>query len=205
MNRNRIALIAVSFCAILGLFYIALRPPHIENYPPRSGPIIAFGDSLVAGVGVKEGKDFVSVLSESIGKPIENMGVPGDTITSGRARIATLLDRNPSIVILLLGGNDFLQRTSRDSAFENLEAIITQLQDEGTLVVLLGIRGGVLRDNYADQFNDLAARRSVVYVPNVLDGILGDPALMSDQIHPNEAGYARIAARVAKAIHPVLK
>jgi lysophospholipase L1-like esterase len=38
----------------------------------------------------------------------------------------------------------------------------------------------------------------------VLDGILGDAALMSDQIHPNDRGYARMADRIAPAVRALV-
>ncbi len=50
-------------------------------------------------------------------------------------------------------------------------------------------------------YHSLWQTKGVVYVPNVLKGIEGNPLLLSDSVHPNDRGYAIIAMRVA----PVLK
>jgi lysophospholipase L1-like esterase len=44
----------------------------------------------------------------------------------------------------------------------------------------------------------------VLFVPDILDGVISSPSLMSDYVHPNDAGYAKIAERVEKALKPVL-
>jgi lysophospholipase L1-like esterase len=38
----------------------------------------------------------------------------------------------------------------------------------------------------------------------VLEGIIGNPALLSDAIHPNDAGYALMADRIEPALRQVL-
>src|SRR3989338_9885010 len=100
----------------------------IANYPPRGGGIVAFGDSLVFGVGATEGHDFVSLLGGMIGEPIENLGVSGDTTLSGLARLDKVVEKHPRIVLLLLGGNDYLRKISREETFRNLETIILRLE-----------------------------------------------------------------------------
>ena len=62
--------------------------------------------------------------------------------------------------------------------------------------MLLGIRGGLLRDEYQGDYQDLAQSLGTAYVPNVLDGLFGNSALMSDAIHPNDDGYQVIADKV---------
>ena len=81
----------------------------ITNYPPRSGPIIAFGDSVTAGVGASAGNDYVSQLERLAGVSIVNAGVSGDTTRDALARLnSDVLSRNPSVVLLWIGGNDVL-------------------------------------------------------------------------------------------------
>lgn len=172
----------------------------IKNYPPRAGVVAAFGDSLVFGTGASAGKDFVSVLSEQIGKPIENFGIPGDTTEMALARIDTVIDRHPSVVLVLLGGNDYLRRLPREQTFKNLDAIVSRLQDDGAVVLLLGVRGGIVSDGFESKFEALSKRKQTAYVPDILDGLLGNSKLMSDEIHPNDEGYSLIA----KKIYPVL-
>lgn len=194
---------AVIFLCVIGYFLIKSEP-SITNYPPQEGVLVAFGDSLVFGTGASPGKDFVSLLETRVGEPIINRGVPGDTTESALLRIDEVLTLRPRIALVLLGGNDYLRRVPSEETFANLEAIITRLQEKGVLVVLLGIRGGILRDNFENSFEALATKTGAAYVPNVLDGLVGDAALMSDEIHPNDAGYALIARKVYEVLAPVL-
>ena len=44
-----------------------------------------------------------------------------------------------------------------------------------------------------------------MYVPDLLDGVQGDRALMYDQVHPNARGYAHIARRLAGEVGGYLR
>jgi acyl-CoA thioesterase-1 len=112
-----------------------------------------------------------------------------------------VIAENPKIVIILLGGNDYLNRTPREETFANLEVMIEKFQEEGVVVMLLGIRGGLLRDSYASGYRALAQKTGSAYVPDVLDGLLGNSQFMDDAIHPNEDGHRLIAQK----IYPVLQ
>jgi lysophospholipase L1-like esterase len=111
-----------------------------------------------------------------------------------------VLAENPRVVILLLGGNDYLQRIPKEETFANLGTIIGRVQEKGAAVLLLGVRGGAIRDTYEADFAKLARTHQTGYVSNVLDGLLNDRTLMSDAIHPNNAGYNIIAERVTKEL-----
>lgn len=190
---------------VLVVYYFFMNTTTIRNYPPKQGPIVAFGDSLVVGVGSPETEGFVGTLATRIGEPIQNEGVRGDTTADGLARIETVLAEKPRMVLLLLGGNDYLRRVPKEETFTNLHTIIAWLQEQGSVVVLLGIRGGILADGYDTDFKALAEETQSAYVPNVLDGIFGNPELMFDSIHPSREGYARIAERVYTVVAPILR
>ncbi len=193
---QKIILLCVTGLLLILFTYFFFRPMHITNYPPKEGPIVAFGDSLVEGVGAGESENFVSLLSLKIGEPIVNMGVSGNTTRDGLARIEKVIALKPRIVIVLLGGNDALRRIPQEETFQNLRSIIARLQGEGSVVVLLGIRGGIIIDGYDTQFKALAEETGSVYVEDVLSGIFGKNELMADRLHPNKEGYKIIADRV---------
>ena len=189
----------IAIVLVLAAFYTFIkddRPQSIANYPPKNQTIVAFGDSLVAGNGSTPGNDFVSLLEEKLDQQIENLGVPGDTTEGGLERIEHVLDRDPGTVILLLGGNDYLKRIPVEETEQNLAVMIEQFQESGAVVVLLGVRGGLLRDNREAMFEDLAESYRTIYVSNVLDGLVGNIDYMDDAIHPNDNGHAVIADRV---------
>ena len=199
-TRYVLAAAAVSIAAVaVYLFFFNTAP--VTNYPSAGTDIVAFGDSLVAGTGSSDGHDFVSLLSGAIGQPIVNLGVPGDTTADGLARMSELNAYKPKVVLLLLGGNDYLKRIPQEQTFANLAAIIKDIQSRGAIVLLLGVRGGLFGDHFSSGFEDLRDTYHTAYVSNVLDGLLGEKKYMSDQVHPNDAGYRLIAERIA----PVLK
>ncbi|MES2668322.1 MAG: GDSL-type esterase/lipase family protein [Patescibacteria group bacterium] len=162
--------------------------------------VVAFGDSLVSGFGVSASENAFSVLSGIVGVPIENLGVSGDTTATARARISGVLARAPDIVIVLVGGNDALMKTSVVETEENLSAIVTEIKAAGAAAVLVGVIGGFPTDPYASMFERLAEEHDVPFVPNILSGLIGRDEFMSDPIHPNAAGHARMAERLAPAL-----
>jgi lysophospholipase L1-like esterase len=166
---------------------------------------MAFGDSLVEGYGAPGGSDFVTKLSERIGVPIKNFGKNGDTTALGLAR-AQALDERPDIVIILLGGNDALQKVPKEETKENLARLIEifqSYQSKRIRVVLVGVIGGFPSDPYAQMFKDIAKEHNVPLVPNILSGVFANQEYMSDQVHPNAAGYEKIAERLAPILNSV--
>jgi hypothetical protein len=58
------------------IFFFFSQKNEIVNYPPKDGPVVAFGDSLVKGVGASEDLGFVSVLQGKIGEEIVYLDAP---------------------------------------------------------------------------------------------------------------------------------
>lgn len=202
MERRLVLLAALVFVVLVAWW---LWPSAaVTNYPSSGSDIVAFGDSLVTGIGGKPG-GFVSLVAKNLSVSIANLGKPGDTSADGLARLHELNQYQPKVVILLFGGNDYLKRVPPDDTFANLAYIIEDIQRRGSSVLLLGVRGGLLQDNFAARFEALAKRYRTAYVPDVLDGLIGNRAYTADQVHPNDAGYAQIATRVGRALEPLLK
>ena len=181
----------------------ALRSDTPDAARPTNGQgIIVFGDSLVAGRGARAGQDFVSVLSRRLGTTIVNAGQSGDTTGAALARLKRdVLALNPRIVVVLLGGNDYLRRIPTKETFANLDSIVDQIREHGAAVVVVGVAVGLMTDPYRAEYEALAERRSAGLVPDILDGIIGHADLMSDSIHPNGRGYAMMADR----LEPILR
>ncbi len=178
----------------------------IVNFPPKGPIIVAFGDSLTEGVGATTPQNgYVGVLERRLGITVVNRGVSGNTTADALARIdRDITPLHPNIVIVLLGGNDYLKKIPQEETFANISQIIKKVQSQGAVVLLLGVRGGLLHDKFADDFKALAKETGSLYVPNVLDGIFGDSKLMSDEIHPNDAGYMKIADKIAPILDGIV-
>jgi acyl-CoA thioesterase-1 len=195
------AVAAAGLVLIGAIWWLQSRPPDAEA-PTAGSQVIVFGDSLVEGVGASAGRELPSLLAARLGVPVVNAGRRGDTTAAALARLdAAVLSRDPRVVVVLLGGNDFLRRVPRDQTFANLDAIVGRIRARGAAVVVVGLSLGLITDDYGDGYEAVARRQSAGLVPDVLDGILGRPEMMADQIHPNDRGYALMADRIT----PVLR
>jgi len=180
--------------------------PNVANLDSQGTTIICFGDSLTQGVGASPGHDYPSLLAHALDGEVINAGVGGETTTEALQRLnADVLSRNPRLVIVELGGNDFLQRRALEETFANLDAIVRRIQAHGAMVVLVGVSPGLLADTTRVEYEKIARVRRAAFVPNILAGILTDPTLKSDGIHPNDLGYEKIAQRIATTVKPLLE
>ena len=167
----------------------------------RSQKIICFGDSLTYGTGAAKDMDYPSQLSKMIGRPVINAGVSGDTTASARQRLERdVLFKAPDAVLITLGGNDLKNGVARDRAFENLRIIVNSIQNTGADVIIGGIKIPMRDRGFGSAYRKLAEDTGAILIPNIFEGILGNRKLMSDPIHPNEAGYKLIAERFYEAM-----
>jgi lysophospholipase L1-like esterase len=208
MSRSQIFGVAILVFVAVGFFFFRASNPDIKNYPSKGGEIVAFGDSLVEGVGATEGNDLFSILARKLGTRILNYGRTGDTTALALARLPQVFKDvpHPKMAIIVLGGNDFLQKVPSAVTFSNISKIIEEFQSRGAVVVILGVRGGILRDNFEVEYEALRDKYKTGYVSD----IVGDLALfkreyMYDSIHPNDQGYALIAERVHPIINELIK
>jgi acyl-CoA thioesterase-1 len=177
----------------------------IRNLGSAGETIICFGDSLTEGVGAEAGQEYPTILSRLLGIRVVNAGQRGDTTAHALERINTsVVNKNPRLVILLLGGNDFLRQVPTRETRQNLKELVRQIQDHGAMVAIAGIKLGFFTDEYGPIFEETAAEFGAIYIPQVMKGIFNDTKLRSDQIHPDSAGYRLIAERIAEKIKPLL-
>ena len=178
----------------------------IRNLGSRGESVVCFGDSLTEGVGAGSGEDYPSILAREIAQPVINAGRRGDTSADGLARLdREALERNPRLVIVLFGGNDFLRKIPLSETRMNLAAIVERIHERGAMAAVAGLRLGLFADEYGPMFREIAEKNGALYIPEVLRGILNDPSLKSDAVHPNGAGYRLMAARIAERVKPLLE
>lgn len=188
------------------VFYFLLKEDTARSERMTAQPvkIVAFGDSLTAGYGVDARENYPYLLESSLidsyNVTVINQGVHGDTTADARLRADTILNDQPDIVILGIGGNDALRLLPADKARENIGTIIEILQgaQKPPRILLLqmqaGIHGGF---EYKKQFDriypELAEKYGVPLVPFIVTKIYLDEAYMlPDRIHMNKEGYAYI-------------
>ena len=177
----------------------------VRNLDSTREAIVCLGDSLTEGVGANPGEDYPSVLSRELAFPVANLGRRGDTTAQALARLTEVLERNPRLVIVLLGGNDFLRQVPRSETKKNLAEVVRRLQAHGAMVVIAGMRLGLFIDEFSPIYEETATQLGAHYIPHVMQGILSDPQLRSDPIHPNGAGYRLLGQRIAEKLKPLLR
>jgi acyl-CoA thioesterase-1 len=192
--------------AVLGLAAAALwlREPvgtagPVVNSPPPNRRIAMLGDSMTSGMGAARGNDLPAQLGRLLGRKVRNWGVAGETTGGALETLPRLVAPRPGTVIVFLGGNDVLQKVPDEEAEANLRRIVETCQRAGSMVALIGIQGRP-GDGYTGMYERLAYELGCVFIPDVLDGIFFNPKLKADAIHPNDAGYALIAERIAEAL-----
>jgi acyl-CoA thioesterase-1 len=209
LSRRRDTLLALlaGFCA-LGAALVA---------PSAADPIriVAFGDSLTAGLGL-EAKDAFPVKLEAALKAkgydvrIVNAGVSGDTATAGLARLDWSIPQGTHAVILELGANDALRGISPAVPRLALDAMVRRLKERHIEVLLAGMRAPRnLGSEYAAAFDriypDIAKTHDLVLYPFFLDGIAGDPRFnQPDGLHPNPAGIDIIVENILPPVEKLI-
>ena len=202
MHRRRFLALA-SAAALLAA---CGRKPKLAALPAGS-VVLAFGDSVTHGTGAAAGEDWPARLSALTGWNVVNAGIPGDTAANGRERIGGLLDEHrPALVIVEIGGNDFLKRRPQAAVKEDLRAILAAVRGAGAQAVLvavpeLSLLGAVTRKpSDAPIYAELAKEERVPVIADVFADVLGDAGLRADPIHPNAEGYRRMAAGLAEGL-----
>ncbi len=179
---------------------------EIRNVNSRGTDIICFGDSITLGSGVKEDESYVYLLSQMIGTKIINAGNSGDVAASGLVRLdKDVLSCNPKLVIVEFGGNDFLRKIPMSETVGNIRKIIERIQEKGSMVAVVDVSSGMIMENYRKEYKHLAYETQSIFIPNLLKGIITNPSLKHDPIHPNAGGHRIIAERIYEAISPYLE
>jgi acyl-CoA thioesterase-1 len=168
---------------------------------PREAVVLAFGDSLTYGTGAAEAQSYPAQLERLIGRRVVRAGVPGEVTAQALERLPGALDEYaPRLLLLCIGGNDFLRRLPNAQAERNVRAMIELARRRGVDVLLIGTPEPGLLPSPPAFYAALAKELRVPYEGSVITEVLKDARLKSDPIHPNAAGYRVIAERVAAAL-----
>jgi acyl-CoA thioesterase I len=196
-------LVALGLLALVGSGALAgcrRQPPNLDS---PGTTIVCLGDSITAGVGTTAGHAYPALLAARLGREVLDAGVPGDTAGTGLARLPQVLAQDPWLVIVELGGNDILQQVPIADTEAALDQILQRLLAARVVPVLVAV-SGPFGGAHAEIYDRLASRYHVPVVDRVLRDILLDPTLKSDEVHPNDAGHARLADAIAGVVEPLV-
>lgn len=172
--------------------------------------VLALGDSITFGTGAPAGTSYPSVLAQATGWNIVNAGVPGDTSEGALARLPALMqEHSPMLVLLGIGGNDFLRKVPDARTRANVRAICQQVMAAGVPLVLIGVPQFSLFAAAAKSLSDHPLYEEIaedLKLPLHAGGwsaVLSDDNLKSDAIHANAQGYAQFAQGLLKTLKDV--
>lgn len=196
--------VALLFTLFAGLLSGCAKQ-EIKNMDSKGANIICFGDSITFGYGAEAGGDYPAELTRLLGRHVINAGIDGDTTIEALKRIESdVLRRNPYLVIIEFGGNDFLRKISKEVTISNIQTMIDKVHATGAIVALVDISAGLFLKEYRGAYRNVARQKGAIFVSGILNGIITNPSLKSDFIHPNKEGYKLIAARVYRVILPYI-
>jgi acyl-CoA thioesterase-1 len=169
--------------------------------------VVAFGDSLTAGLGLAADMAFPAKLEKAlrakgIAVEISNAGVSGETMSDGLARLDWSIPPETQAVILELGANDMLHGLNPQVTRMALAEILRRLEAQHISVLLCGMLAAPnLGSDYAREFNAVfpaaAAAHHVLFYPFFLAGVANERRLnQPDGLHPNAAGVDVIVERI---------
>jgi len=177
--------------------------------------VVAFGDSLTAGLGVTPDESYPAQLqarlrADGYAYRVVNAGASGDTTAGGLRRVDWALKNKPAIVIVALGANDAMRGQDLASVRANLDGIVARFQKAGARVLVAGME---VPPNYGARYAadlrrlyvEVARKRGAAFMPFLLDGVAGNPRLnQGDGIHPTAEGYRIVVDRLWPYLEPML-
>ncbi len=188
---------------ILGLIMLCAcsKRPRLPVLPPDA-VLLAFGDSITFGTGAAPTESYPALLESLIKRRVVNAGVPGEVTAEGRERLAAVLDeQRPAVILLCLGGNDFLQHQDETRTSENLRAMVSLAKERGIGVLLIAVPKLGFGLELPKLYQEIAEDLTIPLERKALKQILATNSLKSDPIHPNATGYRILAESVARQLH----
>ena len=165
---------------------------------PKGSAVLALGDSLTYGYGAAPTAAYPVQLATLTGWKVINGGVSGDTTADALARLPELMRQHPKLVIISIGGNDFLRKLPESTTRANIGKIIQTVQAASIPAVLVAIPHftvGALFGKLSDHplYQEIAEQYQIPLLSGAWSEILGDKDLKSDQVHANAEGYRKFA------------
>ena len=205
--------------ALLLLVFALIAAVPAEAAGSRSAAplkIVAFGDSLTSGHHLPRKDAYPAVLQSKLkgaglSFTVVNQGVSGDTTAGALRRLDRALAEQPQILIVELGVNDGLRGVPIATVKANLERILAAAQAQNIQVLLCGmealpLQGWQYTIAFHQMYEELAAKYNVPLVPFLMNGVLGNPDLISDDgVHPNAAGARYIAETIFEYVLPIAR
>lgn len=172
---------------------------------PRGSVLVCAGDSLTSGLSIKsDDETYVAALRRRLPCTVINAGVANDKTGDLLARVdKDIIRRKPTIVLVFIGGNDFLDGTPRSKFGQQFEALVSRIAAAGPKIAIVEVPTGIVWNPYAGIYRKVAARYGATLIPEsrlrcwfsvelLARDHLAKP-LTLDGIHLSPSGAVRVA------------
>ena len=190
----------VIFASVIALTACGNHSPSHSRIA-KGSKVIALGDSLTFGYGATPETAYPTILADKTGWNIINEGINGDTSQGVLNRLDGIIEKNPALILLGIGGNDVLQKVAPTTTHANISNIVDKIKSANIALVLIAepyLSTSALFGSASDNpiYANIAKEKEVPLFAKGDGGwstILSDKSLKSDQIHANAQGYAKFA------------
>ena len=191
---------ALRWTLVVLLIFGCGERPKLERLP-SDAVVLAFGDSLTFGTGAAEEESYPAQLEKLIGRRVVRAGVPGEDTAQALARLPAALDEHaPRLLLLCIGGNDFLRRLGAQQAERNVREMVKLARGRGIAVLLIGTPEPGFSVSPPAFYAGIAREYRLPYEEGIIGQVLKDRDLKADPIHPNARGYKVIAEKLAEQL-----
>jgi acyl-CoA thioesterase-1 len=169
--------------------------------------VACFGDSVTAGYGVEPEQSWCSIVGGL------NFGIGGNNTRDGLARIDSVIESKPRVVLISFGLNDAINYAKGTIPVEqyrkNLEAIIRTFRRSGIKPILqtgtptTDVTVNAIFKPYVEAQRQIARRKNIPLVENYTafaEALIEGQPLYMDYGHPDAAGHALIASKVLRTL-----
>jgi lysophospholipase L1-like esterase len=143
-------------------------------------------------------ESYPAVLERLVGRRVVNSGIPGEVTGEGLSRLTGVIEREkPALLILCHGGNDLLRHLDQKKTANNLRAMIRLARERGVAAIIIAVPSPSIALSPPSFYREIASEMKIPLEEEALTTLLSDGPLRSDYIHPNAAGYRRLAESIA--------
>lgn len=182
---------------------------------PQTPPSNVLSGNIMAGASWNSlNPTLANDLTQATGLPTLNTAVGGATTADTLKQLDDFTNAGGTFtpgsnVFLQTGGIDLVSGLDRDTIQNNIEQIVSRLQDQGVNVVLTGSPyAASFEDVVSNNFNpeldqiygNIANKYQNVSLVDTMGSILQNKDLLSDPIHPNAQGWEQYNKSVLGAL-----
>ena len=205
-GANAATATATSALALLG---VGLHEARYQVMPVLTAvhdrQVAVIGDSLTAGYGESDlTRKWPAILRNRHAVAVEDFSKAGATAGSAAKRLQQESIAAP-VVIVEIGGNDFLGGGSVEDFEEGLDALLKAVCQPGRQVAMFELPIPPLYEGFVRVQRKLASRHGVALIPKrILLSVIAAADATVDSLHLTQQGQDRMAAVVWALLEPAM-